>query len=96
MIADNDPRRPALLELRGRQLIALSLDRDIGDDRTAMHEMWVAALSELGDNGDSELLGVVLALVGVHLGPVGRRQLAALMQQGIPPLLLKIEGTQPE
>lgn len=87
-IALDDPRRPDLLSLRARQLLALCVDGGAGDE--PLYAMWALARLELGPTADHELLGTVLGLVTGYLPATGRAELVARARAGIPPLLMKL------
>jgi hypothetical protein len=91
-IGADDPRRPDLLELRARQVLALALET--GNDTAPLATVWTAAMGEFGHDS-TVLLGAVLGLVGVHLSPAARAELAACVRADIPRLLTKIEGDAP-
>lgn len=89
MIAADDPRRQAVLELRARQILALSLEPG---DHAGMGAVWALALAELGDGAAHELLGTALGLVGWHVED--RAAFANRVRGPIPKLLESLEKGQ--
>ena len=87
-IPADDPRRPALLELRARQILAMSLEPG---DHAGMTAVWAVAEAEVGPTAQVELLGTVMGLVGLHLDD--RDEFAHRVRAGIPALLDILEGT---
>lgn len=87
--------RAALLELHARRLVAHGLDqRRHGLDGLA--EAVECVIADLGDADAADAFARALGLVFTHLPDAPAAELADTMRAGVPPLIAKLEGTQPQ